>query len=961
MFLRYLRTSLVVTCVFFLCVIFRSEIAHAFPYDLSRSYSVRTFDYNRTSASEYGVFDSPVSAHFVDVDGDGDQDVATAGYIVRNVFISLNNGDGTYERGGGYPIGGSPLFLTSADIDDDGDMDLATGNHASGTFSILFNLGSGTFSSSTEYAVTDNPLVLAFADIDDDGDLDLSVTKSVGSTVAMYLNDGEGVFTTSTSYTVQNYPRFIVFADLDGDEDSDMGVANLASNSISVLLNNGNGTYATATSYASGGLSPIAVEAADVDGDDDLDLITTNADTGSLSILKNNGNGTFAAAQVYATDIGTSFSVVVGDLDGDGDPDLTTGTATDNSVHTFFNDGTGTFGGGERYQGGRTTNGFDLADADGDGDNDLVLSNGGADSITIMLNKGDGRFPQPTTYAAGAEFQYNVLAADVDNDGFQDVLLNVAETNNYPIAVLKNNGSGALGTPSDYSTGSDTAPYSFAASDVNGDGYVDLGVVLTYATSQSGFAIKLNNGDGTFGANNVYATGFLPDYFSLMGIEFADFDHDQDQDVMVTEYETAKVHAFLNNGAGVFTLGSTYTVGTNPFMLTLADLNGDGDMDAAVTNYGSLSVSLLFGNGNGTFASPVTYSDGFAAWVSDIGSGDLDDDGDIDLVVSGGVLMDAISVLMNNGNGTFATSVMYRTGMDPVFLIVTDLDYDDDLDIATAMYTFNSIGILINNGNGTFAETANLISGKEGKGRPYDLAAADLNNDGVKELLVANSQATTMSVIYSLLPPPPLVVVRVGGGGSGHPGTVRLPPVVTVFQTTDLAFLKRLEKLKELNLSIHQLMKLPDDGNLETQDDTAVYYIGSDGRRHAFPNGRVFSSWYTDFSQVKIVDASILAVVPLGANVTYKPGVRMVKFTTDPKTYLVEKGGALRWIASEAVAIQLYGTSWNTHIDDMDDAFFSNYRFGENVHGLADFDPALVRASANVPSESFLHYASFPL
>jgi hypothetical protein len=277
------------------------------------------------------------------------------------------------------------------------------------------------------------------------------------------------------------------------------------------------------------------------------------------------------------------------------------------------------------------------------------------------------------------------------------------------------------------------------------------------------------------------------------------------------------------------------------------------------------------------------------------------------------------------------------------------------------MYTFNSIGILINNGNGTFVETVNLISGKEGKGRPYDIAAADLNNDGVKELLVANSQATTMSVIYSLLPPPPPVVVRVGGGGSGHPGTVRLPPVVTVFQTTDLEFLKRLEKLKELNLPVHSLVKLPDDGNPETQDDTAVYYIGSDGRRHAFPNGRVFSTWYVDFSQIQVVDPSHIAAIPLGANVTYRPGARLVKFTTDPKVYAVEKGGSLRWITSEHVAMDLYGASWSTSIDDLSDAFFSNYQFGSHVNGRVDFDPTVAHLSVNVPSESFLHYASFPL
>ena len=57
----------------------------------------------------------------------------------------------------------------------------------------------------------------------------------------------------------------------------------------------------------------------------------------------------------------------------------------------------------------------------------------------------------------------------------------------------------------------------------------------------------------------------------------------------------------------------------------------------------------------------------------------------------------------------------------------------------------------------------------------------------------------------------------------------------------------------------------------------------------------------------------------------------MVKIQTDPKVYAVAKGGALRWVQTEASATALYGASWNTKVDDLSDAFFADYAIGEQV------------------------------
>ncbi len=138
----------------------------------------------------------------------------------------------------------------------------------------------------------------------------------------------------------------------------------------------------------------------------------------------------------------------------------------------------------------------------------------------------------------------------------------------------------------------------------------------------------------------------------------------------------------------------------------------------------------------------------------------------------------------------------------------------------------------------------------------------------------------------------------------------------------------------------------PASGSLVRASQPSVYYYGPDGKRYVFPNEKTYKTWYADFSGViKISDAD-LAAIPLGGNVTYKPGSRMVKITSDSKVYAVDAGGTLRPIQDEAAAKALYGSSWNTMVDDVPDAFFVNYKTGAAVATAADFSPSAATAKA---------------
>lgn len=135
-------------------------------------------------------------------------------------------------------------------------------------------------------------------------------------------------------------------------------------------------------------------------------------------------------------------------------------------------------------------------------------------------------------------------------------------------------------------------------------------------------------------------------------------------------------------------------------------------------------------------------------------------------------------------------------------------------------------------------------------------------------------------------------------------------------------------------------------GDLVRASQPDVYYYGSDGKRYVFPNEKTYDSWYADFSGVKIITDAELAAMPLGGNVTYKPGVKMIKIATDSKVYAVGAGGVLHWVQTEAAALALYGADWNKKIDDVPDTFFVNYKMGTDIASAMDFNVAQESATA---------------
>lgn len=144
----------------------------------------------------------------------------------------------------------------------------------------------------------------------------------------------------------------------------------------------------------------------------------------------------------------------------------------------------------------------------------------------------------------------------------------------------------------------------------------------------------------------------------------------------------------------------------------------------------------------------------------------------------------------------------------------------------------------------------------------------------------------------------------------------------------------------------------PAAGSLIKGSSSSVYYFAVDGKRYVFPTEQTFFTWYDNFDGVITIPDEELASIPLGANVTYRPGTRMVKIDSDPKVYAVAKGGLLRWVETESLAESLYGPNWATHIDDIPVGFFTSYTLGPSIAAITDFNPTeATNASPSIQSD----------
>jgi VCBS repeat protein/flagellar hook capping protein FlgD len=378
------------------------------------------------------------------------------------------------------------------------------------------------------------------------------------------------------------------------------------------------------------------------------------------------------------------------------------------------------------------------ADFNQDGRPDLavVWTDGLARGVGIWRSTaaGFGAFRDYTVAIPDVDLNSQVLAADVNHDGLQDVIVGTTQ-----VAILLAATPDSL-QPATYETVSPTGMShgEVAVVDATGDGVLDI-VTLVYDAPGSEIWILKGDGNGSFSTHIGPIP--VPDQTQYEGlIAVSDFNKDGIPDIAlttyVTTYENCDVTIFFGTGGGTFQSPTTANLGQWSYQLSAADMDKDGDMDlislTGLEEQDSRSVAILRNYGNGTFA-PVAYF-GCAPVAGGVLT-DVNEDGWLDIVgtSNNADLVDlALTVYLNDGAGGLIASKNALFANSSA-VEIADLNGDGRPDAACAEDNLQDVVIGAGNSDGTFAPVATLPIGTTIRA----ITSGDLNRDGKPDLLVS--------------------------------------------------------------------------------------------------------------------------------------------------------------------------------------------------------------------------------
>ena len=329
-----------------------------------------------------------------------------------------------------------------------------------------------------------------------------------------------------------------------------------------------------------------------------------------------------------------------------------------------------------------------FADATGDLQPDLYITMNFNDPVAeqFFVNNGDSSFVEAGAARGVSDFDvgsHGAAFADLDNDGDYDLINGATGEEGAQNNIFRNNGFGIFSDVTPANMASRREPTrALLAFDMDRDGDLDVFGVSGWLGSGDPPGerneVYRNNGNLTWQAVTSGALYTAP---AGQGATDTDFDGDGDIDIIASNRD-GDVNLLRNDGAGNFSSVDPDSVGIGRDAysgITAADIEDDGDIDLLLVGLvgGDETIGYLYRNsGMGTFALAQTFTgiDGYMG-----GFADLDHDGDLDLVFAG----DNISYL-NNGLGVFSTGpAIPVSGIDdPRAIAFADVDADGDLDFA---------------------------------------------------------------------------------------------------------------------------------------------------------------------------------------------------------------------------------------------------------------------------------------
>ncbi len=563
------------------------------------------------------------------------------------------------------------------------------------------------------------------------------------------------------SYETAVYPEGLFpaasrVADFNADLVPDLAVVSFSgTGNLSILLGDGDGGYEPFVTYALT-LESNDVEVGDFDRDGDIDVAV--AETGRfwegnvISIWSNNGSGQFTRTRLLGAGSTGPNGLTTADFNGDGWLDFA--VAHDryieygNSIAVILSDGIGGFRSPAVHTLTAGTNRITVGDLDGDTDIDLAVGHE-TNRWTFMRNGGSGLFTSAGTFTGIDQGSLpedpTIHVVDFDRDGDQDVFYGHADSGGFyegAFGFWRNSGGGNFPAPQVIELNWYTrGPSSIRTADVTGDGWLDALV----ATSSSQWYLVAGNGSGGFDAPQRFRCGRNP-----RSIQAADLDGDTDLEVIVVCSESMGACVYQNPGDGTFIqppvidMTSPGLSPAFPTNLLAGDIDGDGDLDLVAGFRADFAeqhgITVRRNNGDGTFAAIETYS--ASTYPTVVRLADISGDGRLDLVFRDST--GAIRTRLNGGNGSFGAMQFITAAYVEGDMNLWDVNADGALDVVFS--GFFEVNVAINRGTGSFnAPVHNTTTDFVRK-----IGMGDFNGDGFPDLLTDSGLQGSATVAFGL-------------------------------------------------------------------------------------------------------------------------------------------------------------------------------------------------------------------
>ncbi len=263
--------------------------------------------------------------------------------------------------------------------------------------------------------------------------------------------------------------------------------------------------------------------------------------------------------------------------------------------------------------------------------------------------------------------------------------------------------------------------------DVDGDGDLDA---LSVDDFRDKLLVSRNNGHGNFGTPAEYTVA------NAAQIAPGDFDGDGDTDIVIrqNQYGPGELLLYVNDGLGGFSPGAP--VGASAAEVLVTDLDGDGYPD--LVSLSGPTISTHFADGDGTFVAGPSFAPAGSQDVRGLDVGDVDADGDVDIVSNGRIGFDGFRwTVLNNGDRTFGAPLQGSAPWLAEQLTLGDVNNDGRVDIL-----FDGAGVYVGDGSGGFVSSMTVSGGAGGD----HVTLLDVSGDGVLDLLHSSLRAGRFGV-----------------------------------------------------------------------------------------------------------------------------------------------------------------------------------------------------------------------